>query len=308
MNELVHLEDSLSGKELFVSLVKSLSPRWPDLPDKPEETPTVAIRALWQTAAGKRGSVQRAFDGELPALNPDARARLAQLLEQRLAGVPLAHLTGWQNFMGLELKAGPQALIPRKETEILGHTALKLLRTMVRDRGQARVMDICTGSGNLALALAAHEFASQIFAADLCADAVTLARENSELHQLHDRVDFRVGDLFAPFAGGEFDAAMDLIVCNPPYLSTSKVGALPREIGAFEPREAFDAGSFGLGIVTRLANEAPRFLKPGSWLCFEVGAGQGDFLVTRLERLGVYQKIQTAVDPSGEVRALMACV
>jgi release factor glutamine methyltransferase len=99
---------------------------------------------------------------------------------------------------------------------------------------------------------------------------------------------------------------MDLVVCNPPYLSSSKVRALPREIGHFEPREAFDAGAFGLAIISRLIAEAPRFLKPESWLCFEVGLGQGPFFASRLKSAGPYRTIDTAVDSAGEVRALIA--
>jgi release factor glutamine methyltransferase len=238
---------------------------------------------------------------------PEAgRVRLEQMIEQRLRGVPLAHLLGWQQFMGLELKAGPQALIPRKETEILANAALNCLREAVRARGSAKIIDVCTGSGNLALALAAHEPHCQVFAADLCPDAVELAKENAKVHNLQGRVEFRAGDLFAPFGGPEFQGAMDLVVCNPPYLSSSKVRALPREIGQFEPREAFDAGAFGLAIISRLIAEAPRFLKPESWLCFEVGLGQGPFFESRLKSAGFYRTVETAADAAGEVRALIA--
>jgi release factor glutamine methyltransferase len=276
------------------------------LPDKPEESATAGIRALWFASAGQHRSVQKAAAGDLPALSEAEQKHLNYLIDQRLSGVPLAHLIGFQNFMGLELKAGPQALIPRKETEILGYAALDRLRHVVRSKGHARVMDVCTGSGNLAVALASHEPACRIVASDLCEDAVVLARENSALHQLQDRIEFRIGDLFAPFAHGDFDGAMDLVVCNPPYLSSSKVNMLPREIGEFEPREAFDAGSFGLGIISRLISESPRFLKPSSWLCFEVGLGQGAFFLSRLKQVNAFRTVETAVDGAGETRVLIA--
>lgn len=292
--------------QLLASLISRFSARWPSLVDKPEESPESAIRALWFAAANRNRSVQKAAEGELPVLNAPEQNRLDQLLEQRLSGVPLAHLIGWQQFMGLEFKASPQALIPRQETEILGNAALKCLREVVSRNGQANVIDMCTGSGNLAIALATHEPACRVFAADLCVDAIALAKENAKVHLLEERVDFRVGDLFAPFQG-ELEGMADLVVCNPPYLSTAKVRQLPREIGEFEPREAFDAGSFGLGIISRLISEAPRYLKPkSSWLCFEVGLGQGDFFASRLERTGTYQNVQTVKDNAGEVRALIA--
>jgi release factor glutamine methyltransferase len=305
MDELL-ISDGLDGDMAIDSLSKGLSARWPQLADKPEENPVAALRALWLASAGTNCSIQKAAQARLPQLDAAGREKLRALIEQRLSGVPLAHLLGWQQFMGLEMKAGPQALIPRKETEILGNAALKCLQEIVRARGSAKVIDVCTGSGNLALALAAHESRCQVFAADLCHDAIELAKENAKVHNLQTRVEFRVGDLFAPFAGPEFQGAMDLVVCNPPYLSSSKVRALPREIGQFEPREAFDAGAFGLAIISRLIADAPRFLKPESWLCFEVGLGQGPFFVSRLKSAGFYRTIETAADPAGEVRALIA--
>lgn len=292
--------------QLFTTLVESFASRWPLLSDKPEENPTSAIRALWFAAAGHGCSVQKASEGRLPHLTGAARSRLSKLIERRLSGVPLAHLVGWQSFMGLEFKAGPQALIPRKETEILGNAALKCLREIVRTRGHVKIFDLCTGCGNLAIALAANEPACHVYAADLSPEAIGLAKENAAFHELQGRVEFRVGDLFAPFAQGDFDGAVDMVVCNPPYLSTAKVRALPREIGEFEPKAAFDAGSFGLAIINRLISETPRYLKPASWLCFEVGLGQGTFFASRLKQVAAYRTVETAVDAAGEARALIA--
>lgn len=306
MDEVINLTTAGSPVDAIDALAKALKSNWPQLADKPEENPVAALRGLWLAAAGKGCSIHKAAGVDLPELDPAGRETLKRLIDQRLSGVPLAHLLGWQQFMGLELKAGPQALIPRKETEILGHAALKCVREIVRTRGTAKVIDVCTGSGNLALALAAHEPKCRVFAADLCPEAVNLAKENATLHNLQDRVEFRVGDLFAPFAGPDFEKAMDLVVCNPPYLSSSKLRALPREIGEFEPREAFDAGAFGLAIINRLISEAARFLKPESWLCFEVGLGQGPFFESRLKSAGFYRTVETAVDAAGEVRALIA--
>jgi release factor glutamine methyltransferase len=294
-----------SQEPAFSTLLHTFEGRWPHLPDKPEENASAGIRALWLAAAGNPCSIQRASEANLPSLNSVQQEQLQALIERRLTGVPLAHLVGWQRFMGLEFKSGPQALIPRKETEILGNAALKELRSLVAERGSANVIDVCTGSGNLAISLAVHEKACRVTAADLCESAVLLARENAKIHNVSSRVEFRTGDLFAPF-GSEFDGAIDLLVCNPPYLSSAKLNVLPREIAEHEPKEAFDAGSFGLAIISRLISEAPRFLKPKSVLCFEVGLGQGPFFATRLERNGSYAKVETACDDAGEVRALIA--
>src|SRR5687768_16464763 len=228
MDELSVLNGPVSADQAIDSLAKALCSKWPQLADKPEENPVAALRALWLAGAGANCSIQKAGGARLPDLDAAGRETLKDLITQRLSGVPLAHLLGWQQFMGLELRAGPQALIPRKETEILANAALKCLREAVRARGSAKVIDVCTGSGNVALALAAHEPHCQVVAADICPDAVELAKENAKVHNLQDRVEFRAGDLFAPFDTAEFHGTMDIVVCNPPYLSSSKVRALPR--------------------------------------------------------------------------------
>jgi release factor glutamine methyltransferase len=142
---------------------------------------------------------------------------------------------------------------------------------------------------------------------DLSPDAVQLARTNASCLGLSDRVRFVVADLFA--FGEELDGlrgAADLIVCNPPYISTRTVSQLPGEIGDHEPRLAFDGGDFGVSVLLRLAKEAPDFLKPGGWLCFEVGVGQGEPMARRVERSDAYAELRRVRDKTGEVRALLA--
>ncbi|MDQ3950999.1 MAG: peptide chain release factor N(5)-glutamine methyltransferase [Gemmatimonadota bacterium] len=295
------VQDSDYSRHLAV-----LEDQWVGLPDKPEETAVSTLRALWLAAAGEPCSVELASRRPLPVLDADGRAALNRLVERRRAGVPLAHLTGRQSFMGLELLAGPEALIPRRETELLGEGALEVLRRTVAERGPAVVMDVCTGSGNLALALAHHEPQCSVIAGDLSDDAVELGRRNAEHTGLADRVRFIRGDLFAPFEAAGLRAAADLIVCNPPYISTAKVAGMPTEIAEFEPRLAFDGGAFGISILFRLVAGAPQFLKPGSWLCFEVGVGQGEPMAKRLERAGGYAIVERVRDGAGEIRALLA--
>ncbi|MFN2565527.1 MAG: peptide chain release factor N(5)-glutamine methyltransferase [Gemmatimonadaceae bacterium] len=290
----------------YAAHLASLEAAGVGLPDKPDETPETTLRALWLVAAGEPCSVELAARRALPDLDSAGRARLRGLVERRLAGVPLAHLTGRQSFMGLELLAGPEALVPRRETELLGRTALGLLQRAVEERGAAMVLDVCTGSGNLALALAHHEARCHVVGGDISPEAVGLARRNAERVGLTDRVRFIRGDLFAPFQAAGLQAAADLIVCNPPYISTSKAAGMPTEIAEFEPRAAFDGGAFGISILFRLVAAAPQFLKPASWLCFEVGVGQGDPMAARLARAGAYSAVKRVHDGSGEVRVLLA--
>jgi release factor glutamine methyltransferase len=290
----------------FARHLASLEHSWTGLPCKPDETPEATLRALWLTAAGRPCSAELAARRSLPALGLAERRELDRLVDQRRSGVPLSYLTGRQSFMGLELRAGPEALIPRRETELLGNAALDLLRGVIAERGRALVVDLCTGAGNLALALAHHETACEVAASDLSADAVSLARRNAEELELTDRVRFFEGDLFAPFGTEDFRRKVDLVVCNPPYISSVKVDAMPEEISRFEPRLALDGGAFGISILFKLVTGAPRLLKPGSWLCFEVGAGQGEPMAARLERAAAYDVVDRVCDRAGNVRALLA--
>src|SRR5688572_30469570 len=164
------------------------------LPDKPEETVEATLAALWLAAAGQSRSAASATGDPLPPLDADALARLEALVARRLAGIPLAHLTGRQRFMGLDLLAGPGALIPRAETELLARTALAQL---AHAGAAPLVVDACTGSGNVALAIASHAPHARVAAADISGEAVELARRNSAALGLAERVDFRVGDLLA---------------------------------------------------------------------------------------------------------------
>lgn len=289
----------------FERHLTELCRRWVGLPDKPDEDPESTLRALWLAAAGEPCPVEVAVRRRLPELDQRGRAVLRELVERRLSGVPLAHITGRQSFMGLELLAGPEALVPRRETELLGYAALEVLRETVAERRRALVIDVCTGSGNLALALAHHEPRCEVVGGDLSADALGLARRNAERTGVADRVGFVQGDLFAPFEALGLRGGVDVVVCNPPYVSSSKAAVMPTEIAAFEPRLAFDGGPFGIAILFRLAAGAPRFLKPGSWLCFEVGAGQGERMASRLERAGSYEEVRRVRDDAGEVRVIL---
>ncbi len=293
--------------KLFDELLARIDGSVRMLPDKPEETPEGMLRALWFAAAGSPRSVERAAEDQLPELGPDQIETLHALVERRVEGTPLSYLTGRQRFMNLEMFAAPGSLIPRKETEILGWAALELVRQAVSARGGATVVDACTGSGNLALAYAAHEPRATVLAADLSEEAVEVARQNAQVLALSGRVDFRVGDLLAPF-GDELNGTVDVLSCNPPYISTARVRAMPADIASHEPSMAFDGGPFGVKILARLTREGLRLLRPGGWLCFEVGLGQGPAMAQRLDATGAYGEIRRFPDGSGEIRALAAHV
>ena len=294
----------------FLNRCAALAPRLQTLPDKPEETVEATLRTLWHLAGGQALSVEASARVALTPLDAAGEARLDALIEQRLAGTPLAHLSGRQHFMGLEMLASKDALIPRAETELLGRGALKVMRQLAAAAGSGgvTVLDVCTGSGNLALALAHHELKARVFAADLSAEAVALAQRNAAHLGLASRVELRCGDLLEPFNQPAFHGQVDLLVCNPPYISSKKVDTLAGEIGGFEPRLAFDGGPLGIAILNRVIREAPLYLRPGGWLAVEVGLGQAIPMVKRMQGTGKYRRVDAIDNHLGEPRAVIAQV
>lgn len=198
-------------------------------------------------------------------------------------------------FLGVEVEVGPGALVPREETELLGRAALARLPA------GGRFVDVCCGTGNLACALAAARPDARGWALDLTDGAVALARRNVARLGLAARVEVRQGDLLAPMAG---EGPVDLVVCNPPYLSTARLAA--RADLAAEPREAFDGGPYGVSIHQRVAREARAVLRPGGWLACELGVGQERQLALVLQRAGGYEEIAFLDDEQGRPRVVVA--
>ena len=171
-------------------------------------------------------------------------------------------------FMGLALETAPDVLVPRPETELLCNEALRLI-----DAAGARiVVDLCCGSGNLACALATLRPSLQVWASDLTDACVALTRRNVERCALGERVTVVQGDLLASLQ--HLAGTVDVLVCNPPYISTGRLAADSAHLLQNEPREAFDGGPYGLTIHQRVVRESPPLLTSTGWLAFEMGLGQ----------------------------------
>jgi release factor glutamine methyltransferase len=208
-------------------------------------------------------------------------------------------------WMGLAFETNDQVLVPRRETELLARTALDLLKT-VEAAAPIRVIDMCCGAGNLSCALAHARPDIRVCASDLTDACVTLARRNVVRHGLEGRVDVRQGDLFSSLPEEELVGAVDLIVCNPPYISTGKLEGESAHLLDRQPREAFDAGPYGLAVHQRVIADATRFLKPGGWLVMEIGLGQQRQISLLFSRIKRYEKEQSWPDNNGSPRVMGA--
>lgn len=277
------------------------------LQDKPEETVEATVRSLWLRAAGFRVSARKAMETALPGLTGKQLETLKTLLAQRLDGKPLGHLTERQSFMGLEFICSKDALIPRKESELLANAALDILREqLLQSNSEPRVLDLCCGCGNIACSLASRVPSCAVFATDLSIAALDLAKSNARELGCAGRVEFYSGDLFDPFESEEYFGAFDLITCNPPYISTGKLAFLPSEIIEHEPRLAFDGGPLGIGVLWRVFQEAPRFLNARGWLVAEVGLGQGEGVLRRLSKKNQFTNAKAVCDVAGNIRTVLA--
>jgi release factor glutamine methyltransferase len=210
-----------------------------------------------------------------------------------------AYERGSVTFMGVELAIARGALVPRPETELLGETALTALDE------PTRIIDMCCGSGNLACALALRLPQARIWASDLTDGCVAVARQNVARLNLSGRVAVHQGDLFAGFAGLGLEGSIDMVVCNPPYISEKRLSGDRAELLESEPREAFDGGPYGLSIHQRVLKDALAFLRPGGVLLFEFGLGQERQLELLFGRSKAYEDIRLMKNLAGEPRVVI---
>ncbi|MBI3521612.1 MAG: peptide chain release factor N(5)-glutamine methyltransferase [Chloroflexi bacterium] len=201
------------------------------------------------------------------ALTPDELGRFEALVERRARGEPVAYLRGFKEFYGLRLAVDPRVLIPRPETETLVEAVL----AAVRNTPDALVVDVGTGSGAVAIALAVNAPALRVIATDVSSDALVVARANARTHDAAERIDFRVGDLLAPIT-----ERVDALAANLPYLRDDDLHELvgDRTSLAYEPALAVVAGPDGLSLIERAIAGLDRVLKPGASAFFECDPAQ----------------------------------
>ena len=261
-----------------------------------EGRPQSLLEAKVLLLRAARLSEEALFAAPASPLAPRTEAFFLRLVERRRAGVPLSYLTGSKEFWSIPLRVSPSVLIPRPETEVLVEKVLEL-----SSRGPESVLDVGTGSGNIAVALGRELPRSRIVASDISRRALAVARRNADLQKVR-QVEFVRSNLFSAFRGS--GARFDFIVSNPPYVSRREWEGLPAEIRDFEPRRALLAGESGLEFVERLVRQAATFLRPGGHLIFEIGDGQREDVLALFGRR--WTEIETAWDLAGRPRVITA--
>jgi release factor glutamine methyltransferase len=229
-------------------------------------------------------------------LSPVELGRFRELFKRRRSGEPVAYLLGEREFYGLMLRVDARVLVPRPDSERLVEVALE--RTRARSMlGQA--LDLCTGSGCVAIAFARQRLTWRVTASDISPEALAVARDNAHRTGAIRNLRLLQGSLFSALGGERFD----LITANPPYIPAGDIAELPVDVREFEPRLALDGGVDGLDFVRSIAEQAQGHLTPGGALAMEIGADQGAAALEILRQQG-YGDVELARDLGGRDRVV----
>lgn len=271
------------------------------LSKKGVESPRLDSELITSQALGiPRLQLYLNFDKTVP---PEKAELIKEMVIQRGKRIPLQHILGNVVFCGVNLKIDKRALIPRSETEILTETAIELLK----DTESPLILDFGTGSGCIAIAMAKKIPSAKIVALDISSEALELAKENSSLNNVMDRVYFCQSDGFSIFEKSKFSdlneflspdldskrhsddsgsILFDAIVSNPPYIPESEIPNLQPEVKEYDPIIALNGGADGLDIIRVLAREGGEYLKPAGFMAIEIGAGQSSQVSRIMEEQG----------------------
>ena len=225
---------------------------------------------------------------------------LVDWLNRRAAREPSQYIIGEQEFWGLPFKVNRDVLIPRPETELIVEEAIK---TVAPDH-LPLILDLCTGSGCIAVTLAKEIPGSMVFAVDISEKVLSVARENAERHGVAGRMTFLQGDMFEPLNGLNIKA--DIIVSNPPYISKKMMADLEPEVKDYEPGAALYGGEDGLDFYRRIVSDAPAYLTAGGYLMLEMGCGQAEKIRNLIGQSNIFEAITVIKDFSGIDRIIKA--
>ena len=238
------------------------------------------------------------------ALTATERAGFEALVARRSAQEPIAYLTGEREFWSLPLSVRPGVLIPRPETEWIVELALRYAPRFLQQRRRCRVLDVGTGSGNIAIAVAASLEATDVMAIDISPAALAVARSNARACGVGDRVRYIQGDLLTPL--NPRGARFDLLLSNPPYIAAEELPSLPATVRCYEPREALDGGPDGLLCYRRLFSEGPQYLCDDGVAIVEVGHRQAGDVSRLVVQSAQWELLEVVKDYSGIERVVVA--
>ncbi len=261
------------------------------------ENPRLEAEILLAHALGQ-DRLQLYLDHHRP-LHHNELTAYRRLIAQRREGTPTAYLTGHKEFWSLDFEVDRRVLIPRPETELLVEAVINRLR----EKPAVLLADIGTGSGAIAVALAKTLPQARVWAVDIAAEALAVARGNAERHQVTERIEFVAGNLGKPLIAQGLEGKLDALVANLPYIPTADLNGLQREV-QFEPRMALDGGADGLDLFRQLLQQAPVILQPGGLLAIEFGIGQAIALSGILD-LSIWESPVVIKDYAGLERHLI---
>jgi release factor glutamine methyltransferase len=238
-------------------------------------------------------------------LKEGEKGPLEKLIQRRISGEPLQYILGRQEFWSINFKVDPRVLIPRPETELLVEQSLRILSERTFEQNPS-VLEIGTGSGAIAIALAKEVTHIFLVATDISREALVLARENAKSAGVQERIQFVSADLLSPFQISKGTKVFDLILSNPPYIVRSEIGSLAKEVRDYEPVIALDGGKDGLEFYRGLISQAPSSLREGGWLLLEVGQGQAQRVAEQILESESFLRPQILPDLAGIERVVKA--
>ncbi len=264
------------------------------------ESPRLDAEILLAHARGCQ-RIQLYTNYETP-LEPEERQIMRELVKRRSTLEPVAYLVGFREFFGLNFEVGPGVLIPRPDTETLVVTLLEAAKVMEQPE-MLRVLDVCTGSGCIAVSVAANCPRADVTAVEIDEAVVEVATKNADANDVSDRVNILHGDLFKPLGT---EAQFEIIASNPPYITNAEMKDLQPDVKLHEPDLALRGGADGLDVVRKLVNGAPRRLVPGGVLLLEIGCDQAEAVQKLFADAGVFEPAEIVKDLGGRSRVVCA--
>jgi len=241
-------------------------------------------------------------------LNPDRTLtsqqvkKFKQFVRERISGKPLQYVIGTTEFFGLEFDVNESVLIPRPETETLVETVVEHLK----NTSQPKIIDLGTGSGAIAIALAKNLENCFVFASDISSDALKVANENAKRHEVEDQIEFVCGDLFEPLKNKNLEGTIDCVVSNPPYVSMEEFDNLPKEVKNYEPIVALKTDEEGMSFHRKIVGNSLDFLKQNGILALEVGLGQATKVAGLIRSQKEFENTEIKEDLGGIERIVIA--